>query len=182
MRKDQHMKRSTDNGNGFPAEAAHTAATATNTVWADLVSAAANTASASFDEGDRTVEFTGATATDMVTTNLVLQAPEAGGADAPAAEPVGNSGRKAPGKRGPKSKARIELDVDLLMKAAGIRTVKEFARRAKVSRQTVYSWKSKGLTYWKADELAIKLVGLHPASVFGSVWWELDSKQVTVAA
>ena len=89
---------------------------------------------------------------------------------------------RAPGKRGPKSTARPELSVDVLMAAAGIRSVKEFARRAGVSRPTVYSWKQKGLTYWKADNLAIKLVGLHPASVFGSVWYALDPSQVAVAA
>ena len=88
----------------------------------------------------------------------------------------------ASGKRGPKSKARAELSVDVLMAAAGIRTVKEFARRAGVSRPTVYSWKQKGLNYWKADTLAIKLVGQHPASVFGPVWYALDASQLAVAA
>ena len=89
---------------------------------------------------------------------------------------------RAAKRRGPKSAARPELSLELLMEAAGIRTVKEFARRAGVSRPTVYAWRDKGLSYWKADELAIKLAGEHPALVFGPVWFGLDESQVAVAA
>jgi DNA-binding XRE family transcriptional regulator len=85
-------------------------------------------------------------------------------------------------KRGPKPKNRPELRLEVLMAAAGIRTISTFAKRAGVSRQTVHTWKHKGLNYWRADELSIKLAGLHPASVFGPIWYALDSTQMAVAA
>lgn len=89
---------------------------------------------------------------------------------------------KPAGKRGPKPKAQPLLRVDVLMKAAGIDNVSEFAERSGYSRQTVYTWMAKGLSYWRADELAIKLCGKHPVSVFGPVWYALDGGQWAVAA
>ena len=162
------MNRSTNNGKGSATHMATTQATATNTIHTDLVSAAANTGSAA----PGTLQATAAMALHLAVTEVTFEVPKL---DSPAT-------KKPAGKRGPKSKARPELSIELLMKAANIRSIKELANRAGVSRPTVYNWRNKGLTYWKADELAIKLAGLHPSSVFGPVWFGLDEDQVAVAA
>lgn len=63
------------------------------------------------------------------------------------------------------------LTVATLMSYAGITTVSEFARRAHVSRNTVYRWMRSGLNIYTADELAILVAHVHPASVFGDAWF-----------
>ena len=165
------MKRSTNNGKGSATHMASTEATATHTIHTDPAASAANTGSAAADAP----ETTAAMALHLAVTDVVFEAIKP-------APPAAAAAKKPAGKRGPKSKARPELSIDLLMKAAHIRSIKELAARAGVSRPTVYNWRNKGLTYWKADELAIKLAGLHPASVFGPVWFGLDEDQVAVAA
>jgi len=96
--------------------------------------------------------------------------------------PTRSSAAKAGGKRGSKPSNHQELKLEVLMVAAGITEMSELHRRTGFSRQTLYSWKKKGLSYWRADELSIKLCGLHPSSVFGPVWWVLYSAQMAVAA
>lgn len=99
-------------------------------------------------------------------------------ADAKATKPA----KKAGAKRGPKPSSHKELQLEVLMAAAGITEISEMSRRAGVSRQTLYTWQDKGLSYWRADELAIKLCGMHPANVFGPVWYALYTDQMAVAA
>lgn len=64
-----------------------------------------------------------------------------------------------------------ELTVAALMAFANIATVSEFARRANVSRTTVYRWMRRGLDVYTADELAIRVARVHPACVFGYTWF-----------
>ncbi len=74
------------------------------------------------------------------------------------------------------------LDVRLLMAAIPVVSVSEFARRAGVSRTTVYRWMRNGLDYWTADVLAIKVAHIHPALVFGPGWFEIAEANEESAA
>lgn len=40
-----------------------------------------------------------------------------------------------------------------------------------VSRRTIERWGAEGISVWRADELAIKGLGVHPASIW-SDWYE----------
>lgn len=64
-----------------------------------------------------------------------------------------------------------ELTVATVMAYANVATVSEFARRANVSRTTVYRWMRSGLDAYTADELAIRVAHAHPACVFGHTWF-----------
>lgn len=42
-----------------------------------------------------------------------------------------------------------------------------------VSRQAYYRAARSGIiTVWAADRLCVDVLGLHPAAVYGSLWWE----------
>lgn len=66
------------------------------------------------------------------------------------------------------------LSVTTVMRFVGIETIAEFARRAGVSRRTAYRWLQGGLDVWTADHLAVKVAHNHPATVFGTGWFDAD--------
>lgn len=67
--------------------------------------------------------------------------------------------------------ASSAMTVATVMAHANVTTVAEFARRASVSRRTVYRWMRTGLDVYTADRLAVKVAHSHPAVVFGPTWF-----------
>jgi hypothetical protein len=56
---------------------------------------------------------------------------------------------------------------ELVSGRCGLRT----ARTLGVDPRQVYRWRAGGLSWAKADELAVR-IGLHPVDVWGAEWWE----------
>lgn len=62
--------------------------------------------------------------------------------------------------------------LDALLRAAGIKTTTELAKRLRVSGTTIKDAAARQLTDERADSWAIRL-GLHPAEVWPD-WWAYD--------
>lgn len=77
------------------------------------------------------------------------------------------------GKPGPKPQPRLPAEPLLVM---WDRNMSMMARSLGVSRRAVQHWNEIGLSWRQADEVAGKL-GLHPFDIWGSAWFELESKE-----
>ena len=41
-----------------------------------------------------------------------------------------------------------------------------------VSRGVIYQWQARGIPLDAADKVAVKSLGVHPAALWGDLWWE----------
>jgi len=41
----------------------------------------------------------------------------------------------------------------------------------------IYRWKREGITIWRADQIAVDKLGVHPAAVWGDMWWEAADRE-----
>lgn len=60
-------------------------------------------------------------------------------------------------------------------------SVRRMAEALGTSPRQVCRWRRQGLTWAQGDLLAVRL-GLHPSTVWGRLWWQLDDEEALKAA
>ena len=66
-----------------------------------------------------------------------------------------------------------KLRVGPLLEASGM-SISALALAAGVNRKSIHRWAHDGVPLFRVDEIAVKVLGVHPACIYGDAWWFED--------
>jgi hypothetical protein len=70
-----------------------------------------------------------------------------------------------------------KLPVEPLLEFHDGMNILSIARALHCTNSDIYRWKREGITIWRADQIAVDKLGVHPAVVWGEMWWEAADRE-----